>query len=134
MKLQRTHVMSRNIASALSRNQTGPSHAGPGAGPGAQEQQRAQERRAEHVRVLANLNERELHARVLDAESRDQLRLRFEDVERHAVLRRDARDDERDEAELAEHGIEHEPEARAARSRCPTAAAIRPAAPAPAPP
>ena len=71
---------------ALSRNQTGPSHVGPGPGPRAEEEQRAEERRADHVRVLAELDQRELHARVLDAEAGDQLRLGLEDVEGHAVL------------------------------------------------
>jgi hypothetical protein len=53
---------------------------------------------------------RELHARVLDAESGDQLGLGLENVERHAVLRGDAGDNEREETELAEHGIEDEPQ------------------------
>ena len=58
--------------------------------PGAEEEQRAEERRAEDVRVLAELDERELHPGVLDAEAGDELRLGLEDVERRAVLRGDA--------------------------------------------
>ena len=50
------------------------------------------------MRVLAELNERELHARVLDAEAGDQLRLGLEDVERHAVLGGQRRDDEDEKA------------------------------------
>ena len=62
------------------------------------------------MRVLAELNQRELHARVLDAEAGDELRFGFEDVERHAVLGGERRDDEGDERELADHRIEDEPE------------------------
>ena len=90
-KLQRIHVTSRNRNIAFSRNQIGPEPLRAGPGPRAEEQQRAEERRADHVRVLAELDERELHPRVLDAEAGDQLRLGFEDVERHAVLGRQRR-------------------------------------------
>ena len=113
-KLQRTQVTSRKTNIALSRNQTGPSHSGPGPDPA---RRGTAARRGTttpmHVRVLAELDQRELHPRVLDAEAGDQLRLGLEDVERHAVLGRERRDDEGDEGELADHRIEDEPAAPA---------------------
>ena len=105
-KLQRTQVISRKIEERLQQEPDRPEPRRSRAGPGAEEQQRAKERRAEDVRVFAELDERELHARVLDPEPGDELRLGLEDVEGHAVLGGDARDDEREERELADDRIE----------------------------
>ena len=62
------------------------------------------------MRVLTELDERELHPRVLDAKAGDQLGLGFEDVERNTVLGGKRRDDERDEGQLSDHGVEDEPQ------------------------
>ena len=90
-KLQRIQVSTRNMNSALSRNQTGPSHSGPGPAQAPRNSSAPRNDDAEDVRVLAELDDRELHPRVLDTEAGDQLRFGFEDVERHAVLGRERR-------------------------------------------
>ena len=61
------------------------------------------------MRVLAELDERELHAAVLDTEAGHQLGLGLEDVEGHAVLGRQRGDQERHEGQLSDHGVEDEP-------------------------
>src|SRR3989304_1961250 len=62
--------------------------------PAAEEEQRAEKARAQHVGVLAQLDERELHPAVLDAEAGHQLRFSLEDVEGHTVLGGGGRDAE----------------------------------------
>ena len=102
-KLQRIHVRSRNTNSAFSRNQTGPSHAGPGPAHAPRNSSAPRNDVPRTCAYSASWMIANFIPEVLDAETGDELRLGLEDVERRAVLRRDAGDDEHEERELADH-------------------------------
>ena len=109
-KDQRTQVTTRKTNIAFRRNQTGPSHAGPG--PSQPPRKRSAPRNEVPIMCAysAELDEGELHPAVLDAEAGHQLRLRLQDVERHPVLGGERGHQEGHEGELADDRVGHEPE------------------------